>query len=59
MNNLDELAEDANKVKKSVQLKAKEMDHLKLEEAVNRFGSIGTKRFFSSFFQGFREQFYW
>lgn len=52
MNNLDELAEDAHKVKESVKLKAKEMDNLKLGNAVNRFGSIGTKKFFSSFLKG-------
>lgn len=52
MNNLDELAEDANKVQNSVQLKSQEMDNLKLREAVSRFGSIATKKFFSGFLKG-------
>lgn len=46
MNDLEDLAEDQVAVKASVSAKAVEMDLSKLCQAVNRFGSISTKKFF-------------
>ncbi len=47
LNNLDQLAEDAQAVLKAVQAKLGSFDNLQLQKAVKAYGSARTRRFFT------------
>ncbi|MGX5817419.1 DUF6088 family protein [Chitinophaga lutea] len=52
MNNIDDLAEDTVTIKEKVRTRSMEMDAPKLNEAIRRFGTIQSKKFFSDFLTG-------
>lgn len=49
INNLDELAEDRDKLQASAREKALGMDSTRLRRTVQEFASVSTKKFFAGF----------